>query len=52
VGALPTLIVIGVEMELFTPSDTVSRAWYAPAAVYVCTGLASVDVVPSPNAHE
>ena len=26
VGTLPALMVIGVEMELFTPSETVSRA--------------------------
>jgi hypothetical protein len=31
VGTLPALMVIGVEIELFTPSETVSRAWYAPA---------------------
>ena len=30
VGGLPTLIVIGVEIELFTPSETVSRTTYWP----------------------
>ena len=30
VGTLPALIVIGVEIESWTPSETVSRAWYGP----------------------
>ena len=32
-GTLPTLIVSGVEIELFTPSDTVSRTTYWPGFV-------------------
>ncbi len=31
VGALPTLIVSGVENELLAPSETVSLAVYCPA---------------------
>ena len=51
-GTLPTLIVSGVEIELFTPSDTVSRTKYWPGFVYVCAGLLAVDEVPSPKSHE
>ena len=33
VGRLPTLMLRGVEIELLTPSDTVSRTTYWPASV-------------------
>src|SRR3954469_15238883 len=48
-GALPALIVTGVEMVVFVPSETVSLALNRPACVYVCVGFAAVEVVPSPN---
>ena len=32
-GTLPTLIVSGVDIELFTPSETVSRTTYWPGFV-------------------
>ena len=52
VGTFPTLIVSGVEIELLTPSETVSRTTYWPASAYVWTGLLAVDEVPSPKSHE
>ena len=52
VGGLPTLIVIGVDTELFVPSETVSRITYRPGVAYVCEGLAAVDRMPSPKSHE
>src|SRR5919108_2242925 len=52
VGGLPTLIVSGVEMELFSPSETVRRTTYWPAFEYVWDGLAAVDELPSPKSHE
>ena len=33
VGGLPTLIVIGVDSVVLTPSETVSRAVYVPGCV-------------------
>ncbi len=36
---------------VLTPSDTASRDRVGPACVYVCTGLAAVEVVLSPNVH-
>ena len=45
VGTLPALIVIGVEIESWTPSETVSRACTAPAWRTCAIGLAAVDVV-------
>ena len=45
VGALPTVIVDRRRRAcVFTPSETVSRAVYGPALVYVWEGLAAVDV--------
>ena len=52
VGGLPTLIEIGVEIVVFTPSETESRAEYWPGCEYVWLGLAAVEVVLSPNVHE
>ena len=49
VGGLPTLIEIGVENVVFTPSETESRAEYWPGCAYVWLGFAAVDVPPSPN---
>src|SRR3954453_19776254 len=52
VGGLPTLIVIGVDTELVSVSETVSRITYRPGLAYVCEGLAAVDRLPSPKSHE
>ena len=52
VGGLPTLIEIGVEIVVLTPSDTETRAEYWPCCEYVWLGLAAVEVVLSPNVHE
>src|SRR4051794_10082807 len=52
VGGLPTLIVIGVDTELFVPSETVSRITYRPGGADVCEGLAAGDRMPSPKSHE
>src|SRR4029079_14978111 len=51
VGGAPTVMLITGESVWVVPSDTVSRAVYCPACTYVCTGLAAVDVSPSPNVH-
>ena len=46
------LIVMLAELVAFTPSETVSRAVYVPAVVYVRLGFAAVEVPPSPKTHE
>ena len=52
VGGLPTLIASGVEIVVFTPSETESLAEYwTGLRVGVCR-VGWVEVVPSPNVHE
>src|SRR5262245_25327384 len=48
-GGVPARIVSGVDAVSLTPSEDRSSAVNCPADVYVCAGLAAVDVAPSPK---